>query len=1345
MKIFKFLKECFYCNEHYSFFPVATPIGTPSPPNAASTVARTRKKPSAIIDFETSMQYGSKFPSNHLDTESNYSRNAPQEIYADETSLGLLPYCAVEDCTLSATVSNKNGNGESSRKAIFGFSCLQPPTPEDKEPAFVKDTCSKSPKEDLMQYSDQCHYQAESVEIPKEMSRPSSKLSNYQDDSAETVIRKESPRMSPCLMMFSPQDCERSLTPSTNHSVALMAEMFVDQEPSLKTPENDFYSNDYIENINLAFDDAPSQNFDGIEDMHGAFDNLHFNNTEFINIEEHENQKEFQFMQEEEMQVSNSSCQQCSNSWTGFSGMYHNSRTESPSTQNPGEKIHDESRSDEKRETSHLIEHESPPSCDKSRKNENSSELPPSTSSLDDGTLDYFREGTSRIGKSLDDNSSPSTSSSFQQIRPTFGFNVIKSPKRIPVNVLEPEELQKSPNENSIHEEVPEILKSNETGEIELSDKNAQPNILVEDVNIDEAKHAAMENSQLEPSYHIENVLPTNQEKVLQNETSAEPIQNELFPDKVKSVSYTVENSQLQPSYHIENVLPTDQENVLLHEASSEPIKNEMCPDKVKSESYSARDTTLEQSVRMTILEDTGILVNDDTVHRIISNASPGHDPKYYASLFIEEIKRSKQPFINKQAPLVHEDTTANKSQLDSTSLLASLPSFLEDTVLQDQDRQQQVMKKKTKIDDCLSSQSTNKGLPINFSQQNISQLHTKFELTSKPTRSPNKSKHSSPIKKPPRLAHMTLKENVGKVANFDDKCLNSAINLTASVAEHQPNILQECRKQSDDLRIKEEEDIVFPIRSNKAVVNWFSTPVNGKGETQQIKLYNTLKSTALRVRVIIRDANEFILNENDSKRMKNPPRFLDIVIPADGTKDVLVSYKPFKAGVHSRGKLVLKPQLKGNEGRRNIKASILLEGFAGRAQMEFSYVCKQTKRNVKLENELQDILPAHFGDEFQLQVKNQGDTAGFVRLAAYSDNDYKPPDLLNYRSSNEPALLHAENNDVIVGPGDANVIKIKHKSSNHQFQPDRIVNFALLHGTEILRQAFCYAQRDQRYDGIAPDLSLHQDFTNFVSPIRFLAEDEFTICSENVRTFYEKLKRTDFQVRFSAPDKVFYKLSPEETINESSFFTADTATAPLSVPVQFQQKSAHETVAAGQLEVAIMSPNTRLAIFPNERRGQLHRNSSNRRPGMFVATASNDRDAEYDHKEKDTVLVSKRLKSGSNAYHKTTNPTSRNGVFLDQPENFFPAVKLNECSVTKITVKNRTKRSVIFSLNTLHPPFENYHHTVEVKPNYYLNIPVKYCPTINDGEGPHECYLKLEEKSAEPRILVSRLVGKRQ
>ena len=62
-----------FYNGHYSFLPVATPIGTPSPPNAASTVARTRKKPSAIIDFETSMQYGSKFPSNDLDIDPNYS------------------------------------------------------------------------------------------------------------------------------------------------------------------------------------------------------------------------------------------------------------------------------------------------------------------------------------------------------------------------------------------------------------------------------------------------------------------------------------------------------------------------------------------------------------------------------------------------------------------------------------------------------------------------------------------------------------------------------------------------------------------------------------------------------------------------------------------------------------------------------------------------------------------------------------------------------------------------------------------------------------------------------------------------------------------------------------------------------------------------------------------------------------------------------------------------------------------------------------------------------------------------------------------------------------------------
>ena len=98
-----------------------------------------------------------------------------------------------------------------------------------------------------------------------------------------------------------------------------------------------------------------------------------------------------------------------------------------------------------------------------------------------------------------------------------------------------------------------------------------------------------------------------------------------------------------------------------------------------------------------------------------------------------------------------------------------------------------------------------------------------------------------------------------------------------------------------------------------------------------------------------------------------------------------------------------------------------------------------------------------------------------------------------------------------------------------------------------------------------------------------------------------------------------------------------------------------------------------------------------------------------------------------------------------DKSEIYFPAVRLDDYSVTKVTVKNRTPNPITFSLNKLSPPFSNYHTSVEVKPNFYLNIPVKYSPILKDGQGPHECFLKLQETCFGGKVLVARLVGQRQ
>ena len=140
--------------ETLSFFTVATPRGTPSPPNAASTVARIKKPTRIIENFETSMEHVSKFDRMDILSDTNSNNSNPNNVNGDDTSLGLLPSDAVENCTLNYMVGQQNvATVDSSRLEIFGVSRLQPPTPEDKNELDIVSTESNySPREKLSQY-----------------------------------------------------------------------------------------------------------------------------------------------------------------------------------------------------------------------------------------------------------------------------------------------------------------------------------------------------------------------------------------------------------------------------------------------------------------------------------------------------------------------------------------------------------------------------------------------------------------------------------------------------------------------------------------------------------------------------------------------------------------------------------------------------------------------------------------------------------------------------------------------------------------------------------------------------------------------------------------------------------------------------------------------------------------------------------------------------------------------------------------------------------------------------------------------------------------------------------------
>ena len=166
------------------------------------------------------MDQVSTFQHKWNDSATKHAKFTNEAVIGDDTSLGLLPADAVENCTLSTMATHQNIlNEDASGYGIFGFSRLQLPTPESKESfQLALDVLCSNPSQKLSKYPDQPHENSKSCTGSPNTSRPSSKTSN-QDDSAETVIRNRSPQHSPRLMMFSPQLVETIPT----HSLDLIS------------------------------------------------------------------------------------------------------------------------------------------------------------------------------------------------------------------------------------------------------------------------------------------------------------------------------------------------------------------------------------------------------------------------------------------------------------------------------------------------------------------------------------------------------------------------------------------------------------------------------------------------------------------------------------------------------------------------------------------------------------------------------------------------------------------------------------------------------------------------------------------------------------------------------------------------------------------------------------------------------------------------------------------------------------------------------------------------------------------------------------------------------------------
>jgi hypothetical protein len=88
-----------------------------------------------------------------------------------------------------------------------------------------------------------------------------------------------------------------------------------------------------------------------------------------------------------------------------------------------------------------------------------------------------------------------------------------------------------------------------------------------------------------------------------------------------------------------------------------------------------------------------------------------------------------------------------------------------------------------------------------------------------------------------------------------------------------------------------------------------------------------------------------------------------------------------------------------------------------------------------------------------------------------------------------------------------------------------------------------------------------------------------------------------------------------------------------------------------------------------------------------------------------------------------SNNSSKKSGVYLDET-----IVRIRANATGKMKLINRTSTAQRFRIGRLPPPFYTAFAEVTVKPNFYLNIPVRYAPeAAASGRRCHEFRARLE------------------
>lgn len=584
-----------------------------------------------------------------------------------------------------------------------------------------------------------------------------------------------------------------------------------------------------------------------------------------------------------------------------------------------------------------------------------------------------------------------------------------------------------------------------------------------------------------------------------------------------------------------------------------------------------------------------------------------------------------------------------------------------------------------------------------------------------------------------------------------------------------------------------------FPLLSDRASLNWYSVPFGSSGEDVSVTLKHVDQGQTLplRVRLIVRDSEEFFFKENH--HLNNHavrPHFLDVVIPVGGTRKVAITYRPSARTANpSRGKLTLKPQLQQRQGQACFKAVIPLTGYKGKPDIQAH--CNGTLlRNAALSEEgwFQNRWKMSSCGRMALRLKNSGDAVGFFKLAAFRDPGLEEQVLLGTEEltfvSKEVSSSSSGQSVWSLEPGQECLLEVVRRTPTWPSKPiGSDYCFVLLSGCEWTRRAFSRGSGPSRARS-GPSGPLGRLQERLLDPAFWSAGEsdqslqgrviEDSAEDSQASQLLAKLRLAVFQVGFQDGPRFleaaeassrFYELMPEETMSQSRIFTSSainrTAT-PISgskvvpnpshpaagkgmTPVKPLMSGANDRTSS-ELEIMTAAKE----VVPRE----------DRRPKGSSASTRHHRTVKQPHRlavlAKGTTTstparTSSRYRSSNQQMRSCGSSKSkghhhRTGVYLDKETIYFPAVVLHgqSSSVAKVTLRNRTAAPATFKVSLVEAPFENYHRLVTVKPSFYLNIPIKYAPTAGHGSGPHRTAVHLEDVDGKI-VLSAVLIGKTQ